>query len=469
MRKSPDFLLMFYTNWCGFCKRIKPFYAQIATEMKGKYVLAAMDMEKSENSDARRIFNISGFPTIQYFENAMPRYLFEGDSTKEGLIKFLENPSEPPVRHREEEWADDTNSEIVHLTSKNFDIILREEKSAMVVFHAAFCGHCKNLKPKYEAAAVQMKNKGISGMLAAVDAQKENELGVKYGIKGYPTLKFFEYGEFKFDINLRETDPIVRFMENPDAPPIVEVEQETSWEDEETDVVFLNEETFKPFLKKTKNVLVFFFAPWCGHCKAAKPEIAKAAAEFKDDTKVAFVAIDCTKQPSICSTYEVRGYPTLKYFSYFKTSKDYRGGRTADDFIKFMRNPDQETEKPKVDAVPFTSDNVLILNEKTFESTLKKHPAALVFFGQEWCGWCKRLKPVYSEAADLLVERSLPGTLAAIDCGAVGDFCGKFDIKGYPTVKFFKKGKFVSDFNRERTVEGILEFLKANTAGKDEL
>lgn len=468
MRKSPDFLLMFYTNWCGFCKRIKPFYAQVATEMKGKYVIAAMDMEKPENNPARKIFNISGFPTLQYFENTIPRYTFEGDSTKEGIINFLENPSEPPMRHRDEEWADDTNSEIVHLTSKNFDIILREEKSAMVVFHAAFCGHCKSLKPKYEAAAVTMKNKGISGMLAAVDAQKEHELGTKFGVKGYPTLKFFEYGEFKFDINLREADPIVRFMQNPDAPPVVEVEQEVSWEEEDNEVVFLNEETFKPFLKKTKHVLCFFFAPWCGHCKASKPEIVKAAAEFKDDSKVAFVAIDCTKHQSICSAYEVRGYPTLKYFNYLKTTKDYRGGRKADDFIKFMRNPDQELEQPKVETTPFTSDNVLILNEKTFESTLKKHSSALVFFGQEWCGWCKKLKPIYSEAADLLSERGITGTLVAIDCGSVGDFCGKFDIKGYPTIKHFKNGKFSSDYNKDRTTEAILEFLKSNGA-KDEL
>lgn len=468
MRKSPDFLMLFYTNWCGFCKRIKPYYAQIATEMKGKHVLVAMDMDKTENSPARRIYNISGFPTMLYFENNQPRYTFEGDNTKEGILTFLQNPSEPPIRQKDEEWADDENSEIVHLTANNFDIILKEEKSAMVVFHAAFCGHCKALKPKYEAAAVAMKNKGIHGMLAAVDAQKESALGAKFGIKGYPTLKYFEFGEFKFDVNLRETDPIVRFMENPDAPPIVEVEREVAWEDEENEVVFLNDETFKPFLKKTKNVICFFYAPWCGHCKATKPEIVKAAAEFKDDPKFAFVAVDCTKHSAICSAYDVRGYPTIKYFSYLKTVKDYRGGRVAEDFIKFMNNPNQEFQKPKVETVPFTSKNVLILDEKSFETTLKKISSSLVFFGQEWCGWCKKLKPIFSEAADLIIERSISGTLSAVDCGTSADLCTKFDIKGYPSIKYFKNGKYVSDYNKERTAEAILEYLKSNSI-KDEL
>jgi thioredoxin-like negative regulator of GroEL len=120
---------MFYTNWCGYCKKLKPFYSQIASETKGKHVVVAMDMEKPENNVARRKFNITGFPTILYFENGMPKYTFEGENTKEGLMTFLDNPSLPPVRQKEDEWATDPNSEIVHLTSKNFHLILKEEKS----------------------------------------------------------------------------------------------------------------------------------------------------------------------------------------------------------------------------------------------------------------------------------------------------------------------------------------------------
>lgn len=201
---------------------------------------------------------------------------------------------------------------------------------------------------------------------------------------------------------------------------------------------------------------------------ATKPEFVKAAAEFKNDPKVAFVAVDCTKYSGICSAYEVRGYPTIKYFSYLKTTKDYRGGRKAEGFIKFMKDPNQEPENPKVQTVPFTSDNVLILDGKSFDSTLKKNPSALVFFGQEWCGWCKKLKPIYSEAADLLKERGISGTLAAVDCGTASELCGKFNIQGYPSVKYFKNGKFVSDYNKERTTEAILEYLKSNSP-KDEL
>lgn len=78
------------------------------------------------------------------------------------------------------------------------------------------------------------------------------------------------------------------------------------------------------------------------------------------------------------------------------------------------------------------------------------------------------MKPIYSEAADLLKEKGISGTLAAIDCGTASELCRKFNIEGYPTIKYFKNGKFVSDYNKERSTEAILEYLKSNSA-KDEL
>lgn len=52
--------------------------------------------------------------------------------------------------------------------------------------------------------------------MAAVDATKEKKLGSEFGVKGYPTLKYFKDGEFAFDVSsLREKEKIVEFMLNP--------------------------------------------------------------------------------------------------------------------------------------------------------------------------------------------------------------------------------------------------------------
>lgn len=52
----------------------------------------------------------------------------------------------------------------------------------------------------------------IPGVLAALDATKESSIGVQYGVKGYPTVKYFANGEFMFDVNVRDADKIVEFM-----------------------------------------------------------------------------------------------------------------------------------------------------------------------------------------------------------------------------------------------------------------
>lgn len=67
--------MMFYAPWCGFCKRLKPDFSLAATELKKDYVLAAIDLNRPENAALRRQYNISGFPTLLYFEY-VSRYTF---------------------------------------------------------------------------------------------------------------------------------------------------------------------------------------------------------------------------------------------------------------------------------------------------------------------------------------------------------------------------------------------------------
>lgn len=141
------------------------------------------------------------------------KHTFDGENNKAGIIAFMKNPtSPPPAKPKETDWASDANSEIVHLSNVNFEPALKDEKSALVMFYAPWCGHCKKMKPEYEKAASLMKEQKIAGVLAALDATREQAIGQQFGVKGYPTVKYFSNGEFKFDVNIREADKIVEFM-----------------------------------------------------------------------------------------------------------------------------------------------------------------------------------------------------------------------------------------------------------------
>lgn len=100
----------------------------------------------------------------------------------------------------------------------------------------------------------------IHGMLAALDATKESSIATRFAVRGYPTVKYFSYGEFKFDVNVREVQKIVEFMKEPKEPP-PPPPPEKPWSEEPSEVVHLVEENYKTFLKKKKHVLVMFYAP----------------------------------------------------------------------------------------------------------------------------------------------------------------------------------------------------------------
>ena len=55
------------------------------------------------------------------------------------------------------------------------------------------CGHCKRLAPAYEEVGAAFANDD-SVLIAKVDADSDRTLGGRFGVRGFPTLKFFPKG-----------------------------------------------------------------------------------------------------------------------------------------------------------------------------------------------------------------------------------------------------------------------------------
>jgi len=465
-------LVMFYAPWCGHCKRMKPDYQAAATEVKKSAVLAAMDANIPENSPVSRRFNITGFPTLLYFKDGELQFPYPAGNNKEEILKFLANPqAEAAEKPKDEAWAD-TPSEVVHLTDSTFDEFMSTEPSVLVMFYAPWCGHCKRAKPHFILAAAELKHKGIPGRIAAVDCTLEKELTKRFEVRGFPSIKYFKDGEMAFEAgDARETEAIVKFMSDPKEPP-PPPPPEQPWSDTETEVIHLTDETFKPFLKKKKHVLVMFYAPWCGHCKSAKPHYEHAAAELKENVKVAFAAVDCTIHRSVCSAYEVNGFPTFKYFNYFKDQKPYSGGRTKKDFVAFMKDPlslnaGQEPPPPSAEEQWAEVQGSLFIKHlrgDEFDHYMKYKDVVLVMFYAPWCGHCKSMKADYARAAEQLTNAKVPHVLAAVDATQERDLANRFSIKGYPTIKFFRRGNEVEDYDGGRKTKDLVSYIEGKVA-----
>jgi len=460
-------LVMFYAPWCGYCKRIKPDFAAAATELKGESMLAGMDVDQPHNQAVRTAFNITGFPTIMYFEKGNLKFKYGGENNKEGIVSWMRDPSPPKEEGATEaEWADEP-SEVAHLTDTTFDPFIAAHNSSLVMFYAPWCGHCKKMKPSYTETAGKMKEEGIEGKLAAVDVTKNKNLGERFEIKGFPTLKYFKDGELTFEISERDGDKILAFMKDPKEPP-PPPPPEKDWSEEETDVVHLTEEDFTSFLKKKKHVLVMFYAPWCGHCKRAKPHFNAASAKLRDNNKVAFAGVDCTKHNPVCQAHGVQGFPTLKYFNYGKTGVDYEGGREEKDFLAFMENP-LDPKPPKQDGPSAqeqwaehagASSIIHIDSKENLDAIAEAYPSLLVMFYAPWCGHCQSMKPAFARAAERVINEGIGGKLGAVDATQARDVAGAFKIKGYPTLKYFKDGKESFEYGFGRDEESLVDFMR---------
>jgi protein disulfide-isomerase A6 len=152
-------------------------------------------------------------------------------------------------------------SAVIDLTPANFDkVVLKSGKPTLVEFFAPWCGHCKNLAPVYEELALAFEHAKDKVQIAKVDADAERELGKRFGIQGFPTLKYFDGKSDKPEEykSGRDLESLTQFLTEKAE---VKAKKKLVMPSE---VVMLTDKSFAETVGSEKNVLVAFTAPWCG-------------------------------------------------------------------------------------------------------------------------------------------------------------------------------------------------------------
>ncbi|KAF1792039.1 Thioredoxin, conserved site [Phytophthora cactorum] len=206
-----------------------------------------------------------------------------------------------------------TAGDVKVLTPDNFDEVVDGSKHVLIKFYAPWCGHCKSMAPTYETVATAFK-KADNVVVAEVDADNHKELGSKFGVTGG-----------------RSEDDFVNFL-NGKAGTNVRVAKAPSH------VAALTEADFDAeVIHSKKHAIVEFYAPWCGHCKQLAPTYEEVGAIFEGEDNVLIAKVDATANSELASRYNVKGYPTLFYFSPGSDEpEDYSNGRDKASFVEFI-------------------------------------------------------------------------------------------------------------------------------------
>lgn len=103
--------------------------------------------------------------------------------------------------------------EVIQLDTKNFEHLTQATTGAttgdwLIKFYAPWCGHCRKMEPTYEKVS-EMLNGDVN--VARVDVTANRELGTRFEIKGFPTIKFLSKGKVYDYVGKRTAEDLVEF------------------------------------------------------------------------------------------------------------------------------------------------------------------------------------------------------------------------------------------------------------------
>ena len=91
---------------------------------------------------------------------------------------------------------------VATLDPYNFDAFVEAVPLTIVEFYAPWCGHCKKLEPQWKTAnrlldEAREDDAELGAQLAVVDAIAEKALADRFGVRGYPAIKWFSRGKVR--------------------------------------------------------------------------------------------------------------------------------------------------------------------------------------------------------------------------------------------------------------------------------
>lgn len=207
------------------------------------------------------------------------------------------------------------------------------------------------IQSKYREVAEQYKGQGISFLLGDLEASQGafQYFGLQESQVPLIVIQTNDGQKYlKPNLDADQIAPWLKEYKEGKVPPFRKSEPIPEENNEPVKVVVADSLQDVVF-NSGKNVLLEFYAPWCGHCKKLAPILDEVAVSYQNDADVVIAKFDATANDTPGDTFEVQGYPTVFFRSASGKTVPYEGDRTKEDIVDFIeKNRDKAAPKETV-------------------------------------------------------------------------------------------------------------------------
>ncbi|CAI6349930.1 unnamed protein product [Macrosiphum euphorbiae] len=291
----------------------------------------------------------------------------------------------------QEQVAVESDEGVLVLTKDNFQSIVSSSEYLLVKFYAPWCGHCKQLAPEYANAAQHLAQNELSVKLGKVDATIESDLAEQFGIRGYPTLKFFKSGKPIDYSGGRTKDEIIQWVLKKSGPAakVLQSEEEVQSFIEGKHVAIvgyfenLESDAAKLFSELADSVDDHPFGLVSDYSKFSNLEHKETFVLYKDfDEKKVPYDKDIANVEDIKTFIFVHSLPPIIEFNQDTAQKIF-GGQIKSHLLLFLSKKEGHFEKFIDDIKPVALDfrgKIVIV---TINADEEEHQRILEFFGMK--------------------------------------------------------------------------------------
>ena len=302
-----------------------------------------------ENEEIAKKLGIKMGTVVMFRNFEEPQKELSGSLTSKKIEEFIDSFSSPKVMGFDEKAAQIIFGKaipaIILYCDKNSDK-WDEYRKLMETISDKIGGKLKVVQTDIK--------EGMASRLAEYIGVKESDLpSVRIADTRIDLKKYNMEGE----INEKNILKFIEDWENNKLKPHLKSAEEPK--ENKDDVFVVVGKTYeKEVINNDKDVMLLFYAPWCGHCKALHPKYEEVAKKLKEkNPKLLMAKIDATENE--VENINISGFPTVKFYPGNKKNKapiDYNGDRSVNDMIKFIKTNaatpiiyDEEAKDTKTD------------------------------------------------------------------------------------------------------------------------